>query len=110
MKSNNKKKKDAEKGGDEDSKKKDSGPCNHMLFVTKDLGKTFTLVTSYVVQFAWAPIPDPAEESPVPSTSSDGSVSPLDSGTPSPSLLSSGLKSHPSHIPTHGVHDRPFSV
>lgn len=31
----------------------DAGPCNHMLYVTKDLGKTFTLVSSYVVQFSW---------------------------------------------------------
>merc|ERR1740130_1479062 len=31
----------------------DSGPCNHMLYLTKDLGRTFTLVTSYVVQFSW---------------------------------------------------------
>jgi len=30
-----------------------SGPCNHMLYITKDLGRTFTLVTSYVVQFSW---------------------------------------------------------
>jgi len=28
-------------------------PCNHMLYLTKDLGRTFTLVTSYVVQFSW---------------------------------------------------------
>jgi hypothetical protein len=37
------------------SKTKDSadGPCNHMLYITKDLGKTFTLVCSYVVQFSW---------------------------------------------------------
>merc|ERR1719359_1116748 len=31
----------------------DAGPCNHMLYITKDLGRTFTLVTSYVVQFSW---------------------------------------------------------
>jgi len=31
----------------------DDGPCNHMLYLTKDLGRTFTLVTSYVVQFSW---------------------------------------------------------
>lgn len=37
------------------AKKPDSeaGPCNHMLYLTKDLGRTFTLVTSYVVQFSW---------------------------------------------------------
>lgn len=29
------------------------GPCNHNLYVTKDLGKTFVLVASYVVQFSW---------------------------------------------------------
>jgi hypothetical protein len=33
--------------------KADDGPCNHILFITKDLGKTFQQVTSYVVQFAW---------------------------------------------------------
>jgi len=32
-----------------------SGPCNHMLYLTKDLGRTFTLVTSYAVQFSWGP-------------------------------------------------------
>jgi hypothetical protein len=31
----------------------DAGPCNHMLYLTKDLGRTFTLVASYVVQFSW---------------------------------------------------------
>ncbi|CAD7952931.1 unnamed protein product [Amoebophrya sp. A25] len=30
-----------------------AGPCVHNLFITKDLGVTFNLVTSYVVQFAW---------------------------------------------------------
>merc|ERR1712110_1292519 len=33
----------------------DEGPCNHILFLTKDLGKTFQQITSYVVQFAWGP-------------------------------------------------------
>merc|ERR1719440_2383891 len=36
-----------------DSEADDAGPCNHMLYLTKDLGRTFTLVTSYVVQFSW---------------------------------------------------------
>jgi len=31
----------------------DKGPCNHMLYITKDLGRTFALVSSYVVQFSW---------------------------------------------------------
>lgn len=31
----------------------DKGPCKHMLYLTKDLGRTFKLVTSYVVQFSW---------------------------------------------------------
>merc|ERR1719159_830196 len=31
----------------------DAGPCNHMLYLTKDMGRTFTLVSSYVVQFSW---------------------------------------------------------
>mmetsp|Transcript_14973 Transcript_14973/g.47169 ORF Transcript_14973/g.47169 Transcript_14973/m.47169 type:complete len:873 (+) Transcript_14973:76-2694(+) len=34
----------------------DDGPCNHMLYLTKDLGKTFTLVSSYVVQFNWGDV------------------------------------------------------
>ncbi|CAL1152093.1 unnamed protein product [Cladocopium goreaui] len=29
------------------------GPCNHQLFLSKDLGKTFSLVQNYVVQFSW---------------------------------------------------------
>ena len=33
----------------------EEGPCNHILFITKDLGKTFQQITSYVVQFAWGP-------------------------------------------------------
>lgn len=33
------------------------GPCNHMLYLSKDLGKTFSLVQNYVVQFSWG---DPA--------------------------------------------------
>jgi len=35
------------KKGDEDV------PCMHMLYLTKDLGRTFALVTTYVVQFSW---------------------------------------------------------
>mmetsp|Transcript_9585 Transcript_9585/g.17178 ORF Transcript_9585/g.17178 Transcript_9585/m.17178 type:complete len:882 (-) Transcript_9585:147-2792(-) len=31
----------------------DTGPCNHQLYLSKDLGKTFTLVMDYVVQFSW---------------------------------------------------------
>jgi len=31
----------------------DPGPCNHMLYISKDSCKTFSLVASYVVQFAW---------------------------------------------------------
>jgi hypothetical protein len=31
----------------------DTGACYHSLYLTKDLGRTFTLVTSYVVQFSW---------------------------------------------------------
>ncbi|CAK0809203.1 unnamed protein product [Prorocentrum cordatum] len=34
----------------------DNEPCNHMLYITKDLGKTFHLVTSYVVQFSWGDV------------------------------------------------------
>lgn len=31
----------------------DPGPCTHMLYITKDMGRTFNLVASYVVQFSW---------------------------------------------------------
>lgn len=31
----------------------DPGPCQHSLYITKDLGRTFQLVVSYVVQFSW---------------------------------------------------------
>jgi len=41
------------KKSDDDEDEKDAGPCNHMLYITKDLGRTFQLVTSYVVQFSW---------------------------------------------------------
>uniref|UniRef100_A0A7S0AB98 VPS10 domain-containing protein n=1 Tax=Pyrodinium bahamense TaxID=73915 RepID=A0A7S0AB98_9DINO len=34
----------------------DGEPCNHMLYLTKDLGRTFILVCSYVVQFSWGDI------------------------------------------------------
>lgn len=43
----------APKEGDEEEADEEKGPCNHMLYITKDLGRTFTLVTSYVVQFSW---------------------------------------------------------
>uniref|UniRef100_A0A0G4F4M6 VPS10 domain-containing protein n=1 Tax=Chromera velia CCMP2878 TaxID=1169474 RepID=A0A0G4F4M6_9ALVE len=28
-------------------------PCNHLLYVTRDAGRTFSFVESYVVQFSW---------------------------------------------------------
>jgi hypothetical protein len=31
----------------------DKGACNHMLFVSRDLGLSFSLVSTYVVQFNW---------------------------------------------------------
>jgi len=49
----NKRKKKKSSSDDDDDSKPDTGPCNHMLYITKDLGMTFTLVTSYVVQFSW---------------------------------------------------------
>lgn len=36
-----------------DSYTENSGVCKHMLYLTKDGGRTFQLVTSYVVQFSW---------------------------------------------------------
>mmetsp|Transcript_125093 Transcript_125093/g.348087 ORF Transcript_125093/g.348087 Transcript_125093/m.348087 type:complete len:871 (+) Transcript_125093:72-2684(+) len=42
------------KKNDEDEEEQgERGPCNHMLYLTKDLGRTFVLVSSYVVQFSW---------------------------------------------------------
>eukprot|EP00922_Rhytidocystis_sp_ex-Travisia-forbesii_P048723 GHVS01072535.1.p1 GENE.GHVS01072535.1~~GHVS01072535.1.p1 ORF type:complete len:907 (+),score=123.35 GHVS01072535.1:202-2922(+) len=32
---------------------KTGGSCNHLLYVTRDLGQSFSLVSSYVVQFSW---------------------------------------------------------
>jgi len=32
------------------------GPCTHKLYITKDMGRTFTLVSSYVVQFSWGDV------------------------------------------------------
>lgn len=31
----------------------DKSPCSHNLFLTKDLGKTFSFIASYIVQFSW---------------------------------------------------------
>lgn len=45
-------KKKKENSDDDD----DKGPCTHMLYITKDLGRTFSLVTSYVVQFSWGAV------------------------------------------------------
>jgi len=33
--------------------KDDNAPCQHSLYITRDLGRTFSLVTTYVVQFSW---------------------------------------------------------
>eukprot|EP00931_Biecheleriopsis_adriatica_P073112 TRINITY_DN47467_c0_g1_i1.p1 TRINITY_DN47467_c0_g1~~TRINITY_DN47467_c0_g1_i1.p1 ORF type:complete len:878 (+),score=188.59 TRINITY_DN47467_c0_g1_i1:85-2718(+) len=41
------------KGQAADPESSDDGPCNHILYISKDLGKTFTQVQSYVVQFSW---------------------------------------------------------
>lgn len=51
--SNRRKKKDADKppGWFEDL-----GPCQHTLYITKDMGRSFTPVISYVVQFGWGDI------------------------------------------------------
>eukprot|EP00922_Rhytidocystis_sp_ex-Travisia-forbesii_P048724 GHVS01072536.1.p1 GENE.GHVS01072536.1~~GHVS01072536.1.p1 ORF type:complete len:907 (+),score=145.46 GHVS01072536.1:205-2925(+) len=32
------------------------GGCNHLLYITRDLGQSFSLVSSYVVQFSWGDI------------------------------------------------------
>lgn len=34
-------------------KQQASGECTHKLFITKDLGRSFSQVADYVVQFAW---------------------------------------------------------
>eukprot|EP00420_Gonyaulax_spinifera_P004075 CAMPEP_0197925144 /NCGR_PEP_ID=MMETSP1439-20131203/96910_1 /TAXON_ID=66791 /ORGANISM="Gonyaulax spinifera, Strain CCMP409" /LENGTH=248 /DNA_ID=CAMNT_0043547609 /DNA_START=53 /DNA_END=796 /DNA_ORIENTATION=+ len=44
---------DDDSNKDDDDSKDDSSPCNHMLYITKDMGRTFTQVASYVVQFNW---------------------------------------------------------
>jgi len=36
-----------------DSFKRSEGVCKHMLYMTKDGGRTFQLISSYVVQFSW---------------------------------------------------------
>jgi len=36
-----------------DKESSTEGPCAHMLYATKDLGKIFTRVSSHVVQFSW---------------------------------------------------------
>lgn len=41
---------------DDETPLNDNEPCNHMLYITKDMGKTFHLVTSYVVQFSWGDV------------------------------------------------------
>ncbi|CAE7521204.1 VPS10, partial [Symbiodinium sp. CCMP2456] len=46
---NRKDKSSAPAEGEEDG----GGPCNHMLYLSRDLGKTFSLVQNYVVQFSW---------------------------------------------------------
>lgn len=38
---------------DEKEDKSDREPCAHKLMITRDLGKTFTQISSYVVQFSW---------------------------------------------------------
>lgn len=48
-----------DKDKDKDDEEDDGGPCEHQLYLTKDLGRTFTLVTSYVVQFSWG---DPSHD------------------------------------------------
>jgi hypothetical protein len=35
----------------------DKGPCSHALYVSKDLGKTFTEISSHVIQFDWGSAP-----------------------------------------------------
>jgi len=44
----------ANRGEDEDEDdKSDSEPCVHKLMITKDLGKNFIQIATYVVQFSW---------------------------------------------------------
>jgi hypothetical protein len=51
-----KQKKKSDDDDDDADKGSDDGPCNHMLYITKDMGRTFTQVTSYVVQFSWGDV------------------------------------------------------
>lgn len=48
-------------GQDLTSRTEKTATCNHMAFVTKDLGKSFSLITSYVVQIAWGYAPQTAK-------------------------------------------------
>ncbi len=36
--------------------RREKGPCSGQLTLLKDLGKTFTLVGTYVVQFNWGEV------------------------------------------------------
>lgn len=38
---------------DKENAKSDREPCSHKLMVTRDLGRTFTQIADYVVQFSW---------------------------------------------------------
>jgi hypothetical protein len=44
---------DPDEEKDEEEAKLSSEPCSHKLMVTRDLGKTFTQIANYVVQFSW---------------------------------------------------------
>mmetsp|Transcript_24086 Transcript_24086/g.75500 ORF Transcript_24086/g.75500 Transcript_24086/m.75500 type:complete len:904 (+) Transcript_24086:63-2774(+) len=44
---------DNDDGKDEEADEEPEGPCSHILYITKDMGRTFTQVASYVVQFSW---------------------------------------------------------
>jgi len=43
----------AKKPGPTTTTSKPPGPCVHLLYITKDMGLSFQLVTDYMIQFAW---------------------------------------------------------
>jgi hypothetical protein len=44
---------DSSESDEEKDDKAAREPCSHKLMITRDLGKTFTQIASYVVQFSW---------------------------------------------------------
>jgi hypothetical protein len=50
---NKKKPSDDDESPEEKEDKTEREPCSHKLMITRDLGRTFTQIANYVVQFSW---------------------------------------------------------